>query len=281
MSYDKKIITKTNDGYVVEIFANSKKYIEKGIEEIAEGLTLLEPQVDKTEEEQFSIYKEMVEKMDEAPVIVKALDIENKNLKEQLRAMLRVAKHGDLSIAFPKISTITELREYNDILEECKTELEQKEIPYKKHIKTGIIVEIPSAALMAYELARECDFFCIETNSLTKYAFGNKTNNKEIPNLYEKFQPAVIQLVQHAIEGAHDAGIFCGICGEVVENELYMPILMGLGLDEFSMDSNKILKARKLINELDKSDCKELVEEVLQLRTLEDIERKLKQLKKD
>lgn len=128
---------------------------------------------------------------------------------------------------------------------------------------------------MSYELARECDFFFIDTNSLTKYTFGNK---EKMSNMYTKFQPAVIKLVKQAIEGAHDAGIYCGISGDAIENELYIPLLIGLGLDQFSLETKNIENARKVIGRLDKYDCKELVEEILQLRTLEEIENKLKNM---
>lgn len=278
MSNDKNIITKTNDGYVVEIFAKTKKEIEKEIIEIAEGISILDAKQNKTEEEQFLIYKEIVEKMEYNPVVMETCEkTKDENvLKTQLKAMLRASKEGDLSIAFPKISSVIELREYKEILEECKRELEKEEKQYRKKIKIGTIVEIPSAALMSYEIARECDFLFIDTNSLTKYVFGNK---EKLPDLYTKFQPALIKLVQQAIEGAHDAGIYCGICGDAIENELYLPLLIGLGLDQFSLETKNIENARKVINELDKYDCKMLVEEISELRTLDDIEKKLKQFK--
>lgn len=277
MSNDKNIITKTNDGYVVEIFAKTKKEIENEILKIAEGISVIDAKQNKEEEEQFSIYKEIVDKMEYSPVIIETCERTKdiSNLKTQIKALLRASKYGDLSIAFPQISCVAELREYIDILEQCKEELEKKEIPYKKHMKIGIIVEIPSAALMSYELAKECDFLFIDTNSLAKYTFGNK---ETIPDIYSKFQPAIVKLVQQAIEGAHDAGIYCGICGDAIENELYMPLLIGLGIDQFSLETKNIERTRERIHELNKSDCKELVEEILKLRTLDDIENKLKQI---
>ena len=225
MTNDKDLVTKTNDGYVVELFANIKS--ENEIQDIIEGISILEPKMNLVEEEHQEKYKEVVEKMDYRPVIIKAPEMEEERLvlKTQLRAILRATKHGEVSILFPKISSVTELKEYKEIVEECQNELESENTPYKKHIKLGIIVEIPSAALNSYELAKECDFFFIETNSLTKYTFGAKEKKHD---LYTKFQPSVIKLVQQAIEGAHDAGIFCGICGEAVENELYIPLLFQL-----------------------------------------------------
>lgn len=277
MSNDKEIVTRTNDGYVVELFA--KTAMKNKIDDGLEGISILEPDKGLVEEELFSRYIEIVEKMDYKPVIIKTPKIEKEItvLKTQIRAMLRAASQGDLSITFPQISTIEEIKEYKRIVEECQKELGQENTPYKKHMKIGITVEIPSVALMSYEFARECDFFFIDTNSLTDYAFGGKKNNE----LYKRFQPAVIKLVQQAIQGAHDAGIYCGIVGDAIEEELYMPLLIGLGLDQFSIETNNIPKVRVLIHKLDKSECKELVEEILQQRTLEDIERKLKQFVQD
>lgn len=279
MSNDKEIVTKTNDGYVVEIFANVKTSFEREVLDIAEGISLLEGKMNLDEEKQFLIYKDIVEKMEYNPVIIRVTEKES-DIKTQLRALLRAGTFGDLSIAFSKVSSLEELIELREILEECKLELERQELTYKKHMKIGVLVEIPSVALMSYGLAKECDFLFIETNNLIKYTFGNKKENEKRPDLYTKMQPAVIKLIQQTIEGAHDAGIFCGICGEIVENELYMPILIGLGIDELSMDLRNILNARKIINELDKSDCKELVDEILQLRTAEDIESQLRRFSK-
>ena len=279
MANDKLIITKTNDGYVVEIFAKVKSNIEDGAEEVAEGISVLESNKTKTEEEQFSIYKEIVEKMDEKPVIIKAFEKEKdiNILKIQLRAILRAAKSGNLSIAFSKISSTIELIDLKEILEECKKELEAEGLEYKKHIKIGVIVEIPSSALMSYEIARECDFLFIETDSLTEYTFCGKLNHIQ----KQQFQLGIVRLIRLASKGAHDAGIFCGVCGDIAQNELYIPLLIGLGIDEFSIDIKNIESVRKLINRLDRSDCKELAEEILQMRTIEDIEIKLKQFARD
>ena len=281
MTNDKDIITKTNDGYVVELF--TKSMIGKEIKETAEGITFFETCESLIEEELYVKYKEIVEKMEVKPVMIKIPETteELMVIKKQLRAMLRAAKYGDLSIIFSKVSSESELKEYNEILEQCKTELELENIPYKKRMKVGIVVEIPSVALMSYEIAKECDFFFIETNSLINYTFGNKMSNEKNPDLYTRINIALIKLIKQTIEGAHDAGIFCGICGEIVENELYIPLLIGLGLDQFSIEADNIEKIRKLINKLDKYDCKELVEEILKLRTIEDVENKLKQFRRN
>ena len=272
MSNDKNVLTKTNDGYVVELFA--KDNMNNEFLDIIEGLSILSTNNNKNEDEQYSNYKKIIKKMNYKPVIINIPEI-GKNIKMQIRAILKAAKYGDVSIIFSKIATVEDLQKYKQILEECKKELEIEKAIYKEHIKIGAVVEIPSSALMSYGIAKECDFLFIDINSLTKYTFGK--NDNEESKLYEKFQPGVIKLVKQAIEGAHDAGIFCGICGDVVENNLYMPLLIGLGLDHFSMNSNNITTARKIISELDKTECKYLVKDILQLRTIEDIEKKLKQ----
>lgn len=310
----KEEVTKTGDGYVVELVANigTPSDVEIVLKNSAEGVGLfrseflyMDSENMPTEEEQFNAYKEVAEKMEGRPVIIRTLDIGgDKNLKylqlekeanpflgyrairlcldktsifkTQLKAILRASAFGNLSIMFPMISSIEELREAKKILEECKTELEQKDIPYKKNIKVGIMIEIPSAALIASGLAKECDFFSIGTNDLIQYTVAVERGNEKISKLYTKFHPAVIKLIKSSIDGAHDAGIFCGMCGEAAGDELYIPLLIGLGLDEFSMNSNSILKARKKISELEKFDCKELADEILKMTSAEEVENRLK-----
>lgn len=275
MSNDKIIITKTNDGYVVELFAKIKNNVKNEVKEVAEGVSVLEIKKNQTEEEQFLIYKKIVEEMEDNPVTIKAIE-KGKDilaLKTQIRAILRAALCGDLSIAFSKIASVTDLIEIKEILEECKNELEKEDKQYKKHIKIGTVVEIPSAALMSYEIARECDFLFIETNNLTNYIFGGKYDASEMA----RFQPAIIKLIRFATKGAHDAGIYCGICGDIAENALYIPLLIGLGIDEFSIEQEKISNIRKIINGLERYECKELAEEVLQMRSIEEIEKRIRQ----
>lgn len=309
----KEAVTQTSDGYVVELVANIgiPSDVELAIKNSAEGVGLLRSEflyMDSenmpTEEEQFKAYKEVAETMEDKPVIIRTLDIggdkELKYLnldkesnpflgyrairlcldniplfKTQLRAILRASAFGNLSIMFPMISSIEELRNAKKILEDCKRELDEKEIPYKKHIKVGIMIEIPSAALISYGLAKECDFFSIGTNDLIQYTVAVERGNEKISKLYTKYHPAVIRLIKQAIDGAHDAGIFCGMCGEAAGDELYIPLLIGLGLDEFSMNSNNILRARKKISELEKYDCKELADEILCLTSAEEVKNKL------
>ena len=306
--------TKTKDGYKVELVANigTPADVEIVLKNTAEGVGLLRSEflyMDSenmpTEEEQYNAYKEVAEKMQGKSVIIRTLDVggdkelkylklekeanpflgyrairlclDNLNIfKTQLRAILRASHYGNLSIMFPMISSIEELREAKKIVEECKTELDNDNIPYKKDIKTGIMIEIPSAALISHGLARECDFFSIGTNDLIQYTVAVERGNEKIAKLYTKFHPGVIKLVKEAINGAHDGGIFCGMCGEAAGDELYIPLLIGLGLDEFSMNSNSILKARKIISNLEKTECEKLAERILLLSSAEEVEKELK-----
>ncbi len=306
--------TKTKDGYKVELVANigTPSDVEIVQKNTAEGIGLLRSEflyMDSenmpSEEEQFNSYKEVAEKMQGKQVIIRTLDIggdkelkylklekeanpflgyrairlclDNLNIfKTQLRALLKASNYGNIAIMFPMISSIEELRDAKKILEECKKELDNENIPYKKDIKVGIMIEIPSAALVAQGLAQECDFFSIGTNDLIQYTVAVERGNEKISKLYTKYHPAVIKLVKESIEGAHDAGIFCGMCGEAASDELYIPLLIGLGLDEFSMNANNILKSRKIISNLEKDECIELAKEVLRLTSAEDVEKVLK-----
>ena len=311
----KTMESKTKDGYKVELVANigTPADVELVLKSTAEGIGLfrseflyMDSETMPTEEEQFNAYKEVAEKLAGKPVIIRTLDVGgdkeikylnmekeanpflgyrairlclgNLNIfKTQLRAILRASNYGNLSIMFPMISSIDELREAKKIVEECKKELDAENILYDKEIKVGIMIEIPSAALIAYSLAKECDFFSIGTNDLIQYTVAVERGNEKISKLYTKFHPAVIKLIKESIEGAHSSGIFCGMCGEAAGDELLIPLLVGLGLDEFSMNSNKILKSRKIISGLDRTECKKLVDEILEFSSAKEVEDRLRE----
>ena len=259
-----------------------------------------------SEESQFTAYKEAVQIMEGREVIIRTLDIGgDKDLKylelekeanpflgyrairlcldrqdifkTQLRAILRASAFGKLAIMFPMISSIDELRAAKEVLEECKKELDNEGIEYDKNIQVGIMIEIPSAALIADKLAKECDFFSIGTNDLIQYTVAVERGNEKISKLYTKYHPAVIQLIKKAIDGAHSANIICGMCGEAAGDSTFIPLLVGLGLDEFSMNSNSILRARKTINNLDSKECSKLSEEVINMSSAEEVEKRLKE----
>ena len=257
-----------------------------------------------TEKEQFEAYKKVAVQLQNKKIIVRTLDIggdkdlkymklpEEENpflgyrairicldnmalFKVQLRAILRASAYGNLAIMLPMISSLEELRKAKKIIQEVKEELKIKKIPFNENIEIGIMIEIPSAALMAEELAKECDFFSIGTNDLIQYTVAVERGNEKVANLYTHFHPAVIRLIKMAIEGAHKSHILCGMCGEAAGDPLFIPLLVGLGLDKLSMNANKILKTRKLIRELDFQECKKLAQEVLKLPSTEEIKRKL------
>ena len=305
----------TKDGTKVKLYANIglPADAEIAVNNTAEGVGLLRSEflyMDSdtmpSEESQFEAYKKVAEIMKDKEAIIRTLDIggdkelkyltlekeanpflgyrairlclDNPTIfKTQLRAILRASAFGKLAIMFPMISSIEELRAAKEVLEECKQELDNENILYDKNIQVGIMIEIPSAALIADKLAKECDFFSIGTNDLIQYTVAVERGNEKISKLYTKYHPAVIKLIKKAIDGAHSANIICGMCGEAAGDPTFIPLLVGLGLDEFSMNSNNILRARKTINNLDKETCVKLSEEILQMASAEEVEKRLKQ----
>ncbi len=308
---NEKAITK--DGHQVELLANigGPQDIQIVIDNTAEGVGLLRSEflyMDAkdfpTEEEQFEAYKKIAQSLENKRIVIRTLDIggdknlkymklpkeenpflgyrairiylDNKDLfKVQLRAILRASSYGNVAIMLPMISSIEELRKSKEIIEEVKQELKTKNIKFNQNIEVGIMVEIPSSAVMADEFAKECDFFSIGTNDLIQYTIAVERGNEKVANLYTHFNPAVIRLIKSAIDGAHKNGIICGMCGEAAGDVKFIPLLVGLGLDEFSMNANKILKARKLITTLELKDCKKLANKVLQLTSTEEVKKVL------
>ena len=306
---NEKAITK--DGHQVELLANigGPQDIQIVIDNTAEGVGLLRSEflyMDAkdfpSEEEQFEAYKKIAESLENKRLVIRTLDIggdkdlkymklpkeenpflgyrairiylDNVDLfKVQLRAILRASSYGNVAIMIPMISSIEELRKSKEIIEEVKQELKEKNIKFNENIEVGIMVEIPSSAVMADEFAKECDFFSIGTNDLIQYTIAVERGNEKLANLYSHFNPAVIRLIKSAIDGAHKNGILCGMCGEAAGDVKFIPLLVGLGLDEFSMNANKILKVRKLITDLSFEECKQLAKKVLQLNSTEDVKR--------
>ena len=305
----------TKDGVKVKLYANIglPSDAKIAIKNTAEGVGLfrseflyMDSDIMPSEESQFTAYKEVAEIMEGKEAIIRTLDIGgDKDLKylelekeanpflgyrairlcldrpsifkTQLRAILRASAFGKLAIMFPMISSIDELREAKQVLEECKKELDNENIEYDKNIQVGIMVEIPSAALIADKLAKECDFFSIGTNDLIQYTVAVERGNEKISKLYTKYHPAVIKLIKNAIDGAHSSNIICGMCGEAAGDTSFIPLLVGLGLDEFSMNSNSILRARKTINNLNSEECEKISEEIIQMSSAKEVEKRLKE----
>lgn len=308
---NKKAITR--DGHQVELLANigGPQDIQIVVDNTAEGVGLLRSEflyMDAkdfpTENEQFEAYKKIAEGLENKKLVIRTLDIggdkdlkymklpkeenpflgyrairiylDNVDLfKVQLRAILRASSYGNVAIMLPMISSIEELQKSKEIIEEVKQELKFKNISFNENIEVGIMVEIPSSAIMADEFAKECDFFSIGTNDLIQYTIAVERGNEKVADLYSHYNPAVIRLIKFAIDGAHKAGIFSGMCGEAAGDVKFIPLLVGLGLDEFSMNANKILRARKLITDLDFEECKQLAKEILQLDSTEDVKNRL------
>ncbi|NLY17449.1 MAG: phosphoenolpyruvate--protein phosphotransferase, partial [Clostridiaceae bacterium] len=257
-----------------------------------------------TEQEQFDAYRSILNEMGKKPVIFRTLDaggdkelpalkLEKEDnpflgfrairiclkhhglFKTQLKALLRASVYGDLRIMFPMISCIEEYREAKRILEEAKAELSSAGKPYKAEIPVGIMVEVPSAAIMADKFAREVDFFSIGTNDLVQYTLAADRGNPNLVDISTPYHPAVLYLISRTIKAAQKYNIPCGMCGEAAGDSSLIPLFIGLGLKEFSMNASSILGARKLINSLSYDECRKLAGKVMKLSTVDEVKRAL------
>ena len=303
----------TADGRKVEICSNIGTTGETSfvLDSTADGIGLfrseflyLDRNAIPTEAEQVEAYKSVLMALEDKPVIVRTLDIggdkdlPSMNLakednpflgyrairicldrpelfKTQLRALLRASAYGNLQIMFPMISSVSELRAAKAVLEECKTELTALGVTFKADVPVGIMIEIPAAAVMSDILAKECDFFSIGTNDLIQYTVAVDRGNEKVANLYSQYNPAVLRLIKLTIESAHDNQIMCGMCGEAAGDPLLIPALLGMGLDEFSMSSGSVLRSRKIISMLNTQEARQLVSEIVNLPTTEEVEQSL------
>ena len=301
----------SKDGVKVEIVANigTPKDMDKVIENDGEGVGLYRTEFlymdrDKlpTEEEQFEAYKTVAERLEGKPAVIRTLDVGgDKNLpylnipkemnpflgyrairlcldrieifKIQLRAILRASAFGDIKIMFPMISNIKEVRDSKKILEEIKEELRKESIPFDEDIEVGIMVEIPAVAVHSDIFAKEVDFFSIGTNDLIQYTLAVDRGNQNISYLYNQYHPAVLKLIKMTIENGHKEGIKVGMCGEAAGDEKLIPLLLGMGLDEFSMSSSSMLRARWIINNISKKGIEPMLDTILSLPTAEDVEK--------
>ncbi len=252
-----------------------------------------------SEEVQFSAYKQVLEAMQGRQVVIRTLDIggdkklnyyqfeEEMNpflgvravrfclmrkdiFRTQLRALLRASVYGKLAIMFPMIATVNEFREAKKLYDEIRAELEQEGVKVG-NVQVGIMIEIPAAAVNADQLAKEADFFSIGTNDLIQYTMAADRMSQNVSYLYQPFNPSVLRLIKMAIDGAHSQGKWCGMCGEMAGDAQAAPVLLGLGLDEFSMSAVSILATRKVINGLNYEAMKKLANECVQLATAEEV----------
>ncbi|MBY0002633.1 phosphoenolpyruvate--protein phosphotransferase [Priestia aryabhattai] len=253
-----------------------------------------------TEEEQFTSYKTVLERMEGKTVVVRTLDIGgDKELpylnlpkemnpflgfrairlclemqdmfRTQLRALLRASVYGNLKIMFPMIATVDEFRQAKAILLEEKAKLQQEGVQVSEDIEVGMMVEIPSSAVIADLFAKEVDFFSIGTNDLIQYTLAADRMNERVSYLYQPYNPAILRLVNMVIKAAHKEGKWVGMCGEMAGDEIAIPILLGLGLDEFSMSATSILKARSQIRQLSKADIEPHLDTILSMSSTEEV----------
>ncbi|MGP7818926.1 phosphoenolpyruvate--protein phosphotransferase [Niallia sp. 01092] len=253
-----------------------------------------------TEDEQFESYKAVLEGMKGNPVVVRTLDIggdkelpyldlpkemnpflgfrairlcleEQGIFRTQLRALLRASSYGNLKIMFPMIATLNEFRAAKALLEEEKANLVANGTKVAEKIELGIMVEIPSTAVLADQFAKEVDFFSIGTNDLIQYTMAADRMNERVSYLYQPYNPSILRLIKMVIDAAHKEGKWAGMCGEMAGDETAIPLLLGLGLDEFSMSATSILKARSQILNLSKAEMEELASKALQMSTTEEV----------
>jgi len=300
----------TKDGKQIEVVANigniegAKSAIENG----AEGVGLfrteflyLERTKLPTEEEQFQVYKDILDVFGDMPVILRTLDVGGDKeisymgleaesnsflgqralrlclvrpdiFKPQLRAALRASVGYNLKIMFPMVATASEVRAARKVLDECAAELKDEGVQIAEDIEIGIMVEIPSAAVVADQLAKEVDFFSIGTNDLSQYTMAADRTNPKVAELSSAFYPAVLRLVREVIRAAHKAGKWVGMCGELAGEPLALPILLGLELDEYSMNPPMIPLAKQIIRSLDTRDMKKIADQALELESPSDIQ---------
>ncbi|WP_027723947.1 phosphoenolpyruvate--protein phosphotransferase [Tuberibacillus calidus] len=301
--------TVTADGVHVELGANigNPNDLEGVVNNGAEAIGLYRTEFlymgrDRlpSEDEQFEAYKKVLETMGEKPVVIRTLDIggdkklpylelpeelnpflgvrairlclERQDIfRTQLRALCRASVYGQLKIMFPMVATLEELREAKAIFNEEKEKLIQEGVPVSDAIEVGMMVEIPSTAVIADRFAKEVDFFSIGTNDLIQYTLAADRMNEKVSYLYQPYHPAVLRLVHNVIQAAHKEGKWAGMCGEMAGDETAIPILLAMGLDEFSMSATSILPARSLLKKLSKAEVEKHVDAVLNLDTAEDV----------
>ena len=234
-----------------------------------------------TEEEQFEAYKAVLEAMGEKPVVVRTLDIGGdkelpylhlpKEMNPFLGYRTRASAYGKLRIMFPMIATLNEFRAAKALLLEEKAKLVSEGVTVSDEIEVGMMVEIPSAAVLADQFAKEVDFFSIGTNDLIQYTMAADRMNEKVSYLYQPYNPSILRLVKMVIDAAHKEGKWTGMCGEMAGDQTAIPLLLGLGLDEFSMSATSILPARSLISKLSKAEMAELAAEALNKSTVEEV----------
>lgn len=303
----------TRDGVVIEIAGNiakpkdAKRVIEFGGDGVGlfrSEFLFMDREKAPTEDEQFKAYKEAVVNLEGRPLIIRTLDAggdkqipylnipaemnpflgyrairicldRHELFQTQLKAILRASYFGKIKVMFPMIATYEEVIAVKKAVEVAKETLKSEGVLFDEKINIGIMVEIPSAAAIADILIEEVDFMSIGTNDLTQYVMAADRMNESLGNLHSTYHPAVIRMIYQTITACKKTGKMVGMCGEAAGNAILIPLLLGMGLDEFSMTPTKILKSREIIRALDQSALKTLVDEILVLKSSTEIEDKL------
>ena len=299
----------TTDGHHVELFGNigKAKDAKNALTMGAQGIGLyrteflyMENDELPAEDVQFEEYKKVAQDMKGKPVIIRTMDIGgDKELKcldlpsemnpflgyrairislnrpdifkVQLRALLRASAFGDIHIMYPMIASVEEVKQANAMLDECKEELTAEGKEFNRDIKVGIMIEVPAAAVISPILAKYVDFFSIGTNDLCQYTLAVDRMNEAIGNLYQPLHPGVLRLIKHVIDASHEQGKFTGMCGELASDPVATMILLGLGLDEFSMTASSIPLIKNILRSVSKAECEEVANKVLTMDTAEEI----------
>ena len=304
--------TVTADGKHFELAANigTPKDVEGVNDNGAEAVGLyrteflyMDSQDFPTEEDQYEAYKAVLEGMNGKPVVVRTMDIGgdkelpyfdlpkemnpflgyralrisisetgNQMFRTQLRALLRASVHGQFRIMFPMVALLTEFRKAKGILEEEKAKLQAEGVAVADNIEVGIMIEIPAAAMLADQFAKEVDFFSIGTNDLIQYTMAADRMNEQVSYLYQPYNPSILRLIDRVVKAAHAEGKWAGMCGEMAGDQTAVPLLVGIGLDEFSMSATSVLRTRSLMKKLDTKKMEELAQRALtECSTMEEV----------
>ena len=304
--------TVTADGKHFELAANigTPKDVEGVNDNGAEAVGLyrteflyMDSQDFPTEEDQYEAYKAVLEGMNGKPVVVRTMDIGgdkelpyfdlpkemnpflgyralrisisetgNQMFRTQLRALLRASVHGKLRIMFPMVALLNEFRTAKGILEEEKAKLVAEGVAVADDIEVGIMIEIPAAAMLADQFAKEVDFFSIGTNDLIQYTMAADRMNEQVSYLYQPYNPSILRLINNVIKAAHSEGKWAGMCGEMAGDQTAVPLLVGMGLDEFSMSATSVLRTRSLMKKLDTAKMEEYANRALtECSTMEEV----------
>jgi phosphocarrier protein FPr len=297
----------TSDGHQIKVMANSGGVADAQIalENGAEGVGLLRSEFlysgrmsAPTEEEQLEVYEAIANILSPHPLVIRTLDIGGDKslpylnlpleanpflgwrgirllldcpdlLKTQLRAILRTTHRHQIKVMFPMIASVREIRAAKEILTTAQAELRSLGIPFDEAMEVGIMVEVPAAVAMADQLAAEVDFFSIGTNDLSQYVMAADRNNAKVATLADAFEPAVLRMIQQTVIAAHNAGIWVGVCGELASSPLATPILVGLGVDELSMNPPAIPAVKAAVVRLTISEAEAIASMMLQLDSAE------------